>query len=71
MLEATGHDLYLRYTAADGSSHIRMHRVWDGLRFVASQQKAMHDDPRLKPEERQAVTTATRAEYMASIRPRN
>lgn len=31
-------DIWLRHTATNGKSHVQEHRVWDGDKFVKSQQ---------------------------------
>lgn len=35
-------DLYLRHTGAGGNSFVQCHRVWDGAKFLLSQQAQAH-----------------------------
>lgn len=36
VISMSGRDVFVRYTGADGKSHVMSHRVWDAEIFMAS-----------------------------------
>lgn len=56
-------DLFLEYTPVNGKpSHIRLHRVWDRDRFIASQIEA-HTGPKIEANDRVIVSVSNAEAY--------
>lgn len=61
-----GYDLYFGVTTSNGRTRIEHARVWDGQKFLEAQREA--GAKASNPEDRFTISSATRADYLASRR---
>lgn len=60
-----GYDIYFRRTTPSGKTVVEHARVWDGERYIASQQKHAREQAERDGVPADKITSASREEYQS------